>query len=45
MNSYDAGLPIPVTWFTRLKALSGTRYYQEVLRECGTFRSWVAGPP
>jgi hypothetical protein len=35
-------LPLPTTWFTRLKPLSDTRYYKEVLRECGTFRTWVA---
>jgi hypothetical protein len=37
-------LPIPTTWFTRLKPLSNTKYYKEVLKECGTFRAWVGAP-
>ena len=37
----NPGLPVPTTWFTRLKQLSDTRYYQEVLEECGTFQSWI----
>lgn len=35
-------LPVPPQWFPRLQQLSDTRYYKEVLRECGTFRTWTA---
>jgi len=38
------GLPIPVTWFAKLKQLSSTKYYKEVLKECGTFRTWAGAP-
>lgn len=38
------GLPVPQTWFTRLKQLSGTKYYKEVLKECETFRDFVGRP-
>jgi hypothetical protein len=37
------GLPVPMTWFARLKQLSGTKYYKEVLKECETFRDYVGG--
>jgi hypothetical protein len=35
------GLPTPTTWFNALKAFPDTRYYQEVLAECGNFRAFV----
>jgi len=38
------GLPIAKMWFPRLKQLSGTKYYEEVLKECETFRSWAGAP-
>jgi tetratricopeptide (TPR) repeat protein len=38
-------LPIPKTWFPIVKQLSDTRYYREVLRECGNFAGWVQGRP
>jgi tetratricopeptide (TPR) repeat protein len=34
-------LPTPVTWFPLLKKLSDTKYYKEILRECGNFRRWA----
>jgi len=40
-----AKLPIPRTWFPVVRKLSDTRYYREVLRECGHFRDWVGGRP
>lgn len=36
-----AGLPIPKTWFPVVKQYANTRYYKEVLRECGHFASWA----
>jgi tetratricopeptide (TPR) repeat protein len=35
------GLPIPKTWFPVVKQYANTRYYKEVLKECGHFASWV----
>ncbi len=29
-------------WFAQLKPFSGTKYYQEVIKECGYFRKYVA---
>jgi outer membrane protein W len=39
----DAGMMIPKTWFPIFKKFSDTRYYKEVLAECGRFRNWVGG--
>lgn len=38
----SAGLPIPKTWFPVLKQYRGTRYYREVLKECGHFAAWAS---
>ena len=35
-------LPVPTTWFPILRGMSETRYYKEVLKECGNFRRWIA---
>jgi hypothetical protein len=42
-NDDSPGLPVAKTWFPRLKQLSSTRYYKEVLKECETFRVWMGG--
>ena len=34
---------IPHTWYGILKGYASTRYYKEVLRECGYFAAWTAG--
>jgi hypothetical protein len=39
----DAGKMIPKTWFSIFKRFSNTKYYKEVLAECGRFRNWVGG--
>lgn len=33
-------LPIPTTWFPRVKTFADTAYHREVLAECGTYRAW-----
>ena len=38
-------LPIPGTWFPVVKKLSDTKYYREVLRECGHFAAWARARP
>ena len=40
--SADAVTLIPKTWYPILKGFANTRYYKEVLAECGRFRSWVS---
>jgi len=37
--------PTPVTWFGKLQTLKDTRYYKDVLAECGDFASWVSSKP
>ena len=44
-NTPLKGLPIPKTWFPAVKKLSDTKYYREVLRECGHFSDWARGKP
>jgi hypothetical protein len=34
-------LPIPKTWFPIVKSFADTKYYKEVLAECGHFRKWA----
>lgn len=41
-NFADAGMMIPKTWFPIFKKFSNTKYYKEVLAECGRFQAWVA---
>ncbi|MBS2025349.1 MAG: hypothetical protein JST92_23355 [Deltaproteobacteria bacterium] len=33
-------LPVPVAWFTKLSTLADTRYHQQVIAECGNYKSW-----
>lgn len=40
-QSYDT-LPVPRTWFKTVRQFADTRYYKEILRECGHFRAWSA---
>jgi hypothetical protein len=45
-DPYDGSvnaLPVPSTWFPVVARYKHTRYYREVLRECGQFARWVAG--
>ncbi len=44
-ESMSDNLPIPTTWFPVLRGLADTKYYKEVLSECGNFRRWVAKKP
>ena len=37
--------PTPRTWFAKLKALSDTKYYKEVLKECSTFATYAGAAP
>ncbi|HSK03754.1 MAG TPA: hypothetical protein VK932_21020, partial [Kofleriaceae bacterium] len=37
-------LPVPKTWFPIVKSFASTRYYREVLRECGHFAAWARRP-
>jgi hypothetical protein len=37
-------LPVPSAWFPVLKTMRDTKYYREVLRECGHFSSWLRRP-
>jgi hypothetical protein len=38
-------LPLPRTWYPVVKQYANTKYYKEVLAECGRFRSWVKKRP
>ena len=38
----DEPLPVPKTWFPVVKQFEDTRYHQEVLAECGHYRTWRA---
>lgn len=40
-TGYGAGLPIPKTWFPVVKTYANTKYYKEVLKECGHFAAWA----
>jgi hypothetical protein len=44
-NKSLAALPIPKTWFPAVKKLSDTKYYREVIRECGHFAGWARRKP
>ncbi len=32
---------VPTTWFAVIKQYNDTKYYKQVLRECGTFSGWL----
>jgi hypothetical protein len=34
-------LPIPGTWFPIVRSFSDTKYYREILQECGHYRRWA----
>lgn len=34
-------LPVPTTWYPVVKTFADTQYYQDVLRECGTYAAWA----
>jgi hypothetical protein len=34
-------LPIPTTWFPIVRTFADTKYYAEILRECGHYRRWA----
>ncbi len=44
-DTFTDNLPIPTTWFPILRGMAETKYYKEVLSECGNFRRWVAKKP
>ena len=44
-TSDPGGLPIPATWFPIVKSFANTKYYKEVLKECGHFRDWARARP
>lgn len=39
---YLSELPVPARWFPALERLEDTRYYKEVIAECGHFAAWAA---
>lgn len=41
----DAGMMVPKTWFKIFAKFSNTKYYKEVLKECGRFRAYAAAQP
>lgn len=43
-DDYDGGvaIPTPKVWFPVVKSLADTKYYKEVLKECGTFAAWAS---
>ncbi len=41
-DGVDARTMIPKTWFPVFARFANTRYYKDVLRDCGRFSSWVA---
>lgn len=38
----DAGMMTPKTWFPIFAKFANTKYYKEVIKECGRFRAYVA---
>lgn len=38
----DAGMMMPKTWFPIFAKFANTKYYKEVIKECGRFRDYVA---
>ncbi len=37
----DMAPPLPKTWYPILKSYKGTRYYKDVIKECGRFAAWA----
>ncbi|MCW5804669.1 MAG: hypothetical protein KIT31_20020 [Deltaproteobacteria bacterium] len=44
-QSYVASLPVPARWYPVVKTMSDTRYYKEILAECGHYKAWAGVPP
>ncbi len=40
-DGVDAGPMVPKTWFPIFAKFANTKYYKEVLRDCGRFSGWV----
>ncbi len=40
-DGVDAGPMVPRTWFPIFAKFANTKYYKEVLRDCGRFSGWV----
>ncbi len=40
-DGIDAGLMVPKTWFPVFAKFANTKYYKEVLKDCGRFSSWA----
>ena len=40
-RNYDDALPFPKTWFPIVKQYADTKYYKEILRECGNFKRFA----
>ncbi len=40
-DGVDAARMVPKTWFPVFAKFANTKYYKEVLRDCGRFSSWV----
>jgi hypothetical protein len=47
VDRYDAleKLPVPTTWFPIVRQFADTRYYREILQECGHYRRWSKRQP
>jgi hypothetical protein len=43
LTQYDPPdrVPVPSTWFPIIREFSDTKYYGEILRECGHYRRWA----
>jgi hypothetical protein len=40
-RKYDDPIPLSKTWYPIVKQFKDTKYYKEILRECGTFAGWA----
>ncbi|MEO8699325.1 MAG: hypothetical protein ABI867_04750 [Kofleriaceae bacterium] len=40
-STYGSNLSAPKLWFSVMKQYANTKYYKEVLKECGRFRDWA----
>jgi hypothetical protein len=40
-RQYDDPMPLPKTWYPIVKQFADTKYYKEILRECGNFARWA----
>ncbi len=41
-DASTAAYPTPKTWYPIMKTYANTKYYKEVLKECGYFAAWAA---